>query len=89
LEFRDSWVEPSTEIQPQLERQSSVAENFVEEVEEVALVGAVEEDLEIVVVVDFRTVLRIELLLERRLLVENLPELKLLAFWLGLDVLSD
>jgi hypothetical protein len=69
-------------------RQSSV-ENFVEEVEEVALVGAVEEDLEIVVVVDFRTVLRTELLLERRLLVENLPELKLLAFLMKLDVLSD
>jgi len=52
-------------------------------------VGAVEEDLEIVVVVDFRTVLRTELLLERRLLVENLPELKLLAFLIELDVLSD
>jgi hypothetical protein len=36
-------------------------------------------------VVDLRT----ELLLERRLLVENLLVLKLLAFWLGLDVLSD
>jgi hypothetical protein len=35
-------------------------------------VGVVEEDLEIVVVVDFRTVLRTELLLEGRLLVENL-----------------
>ena len=69
-------------------RQSFV-ENFVEEVEEVALVGAVEEDLEIVVVVDFRTVLRTELLLERRLFVENLPELKLLAFLIELDVLSD
>jgi hypothetical protein len=62
---------------------------LVEEVEEVALVGAVEEDLEIVVVVDFRTVLRTELLLERRLLVENPPELKLLAFLIELDVLSD
>ncbi len=51
--------------------------------------GAVEEDLEIEVVVDFRTVLRTELLLERRLLVENLLELKLLAFLLELDVLSD
>ncbi len=51
--------------------------------------GAVEEDLESVVVVDFRTVLRTELLLERRLLVENLPELKLLAFLMKLDVLSD
>jgi hypothetical protein len=80
-------VELSSEIQPQLERQSSVAENFVEE--EVVPVGAVEEDLEIVVVVDFRTVLRTELLLERRLLVENPPELKLLAFLIELDVLSD
>jgi len=68
-------------------RQSFVAENFVEE--EVVPVGAVEEDLEIEVVVDFRTVLRTELLLERRLLVENLPELKLLAFLIELDVLSD
>ena len=51
--------------------------------------GAVEEDLEIVVVVDFRTVLRTELLLERRLLVENLLELKLLAFLIELDVLSN
>ena len=51
--------------------------------------GAVEEDLEIVVVVDFRTVLRTEILLERRLLVENLLVLKLLAFWMGLDALSD
>ena len=59
-------------------RQSSV-ENFVEEVEEVALVGAAEEDMEIVVVVDFRTVLRTEILLE----------LKLLAFLMKLDVLSD
>ncbi len=41
--------------------------------------GVVEEDLENVVVVDLRTVLRTELLLERRLL----------AYWLGLDVLSD
>jgi hypothetical protein len=32
------------EIQPQLVRQSFVVENSVEEVEEVALVGAVEED---------------------------------------------
>jgi hypothetical protein len=48
-------------------------------------VGVVVEDLEKMVVVD----LRIELLLERRLLVENLLVLKLLAFWLGLDVLSD
>ena len=78
LEFHDSWVEPSSEIQPQLERQSSVAENFVEE--EVVPVGAVEEDLEIVVVFDLRTVLRTELLLERWFLVENLFELKLLAF---------
>jgi hypothetical protein len=68
-------------------RQSFVVENFVEE--EVVPVGAVEEDLEIVVVVDFRTVLRTELLLERRLLVENPPELKLLAFLMKLDVLSD
>ena len=52
-------------------------QSFVEEM--------VEEDWEIVLVVDFRT----ELLLERRLLVENLLVLKLLAFWLGLDVLSD
>jgi hypothetical protein len=88
LEYHDSWPEATSGIQPQLERQSFV-ENFVEEVEEVALVGAVEEDLEIVVVVDFRTVLRTELLLERRLLVENLPELKLLAFLMKLDVLSD
>jgi hypothetical protein len=74
------------EIQPQLERQS-----FVEEivVEKVAPVGVVEEDLEIVVVVDFRTGLRTELLLECRLLVENLLVLKLLGFWMGLDVLSD
>ncbi len=79
-------VELSSEIQPQLERQSFVDEIVVEEV---ALVGAVEEDLEIEVVVDFRTVLRTELLLERRLLVENLLELKLLAFLLELDVLSD
>ena len=76
--FHDSSVEPSSEIQPQLERQSSV-DNFVEEVEEVALVGAAEEDMEIVVVVDFRTVLRTEILLE----------LKLLAFLMKLDVLSD
>ncbi len=41
------------------------------------------------VVVDLRTVLRTELLLERRLLVENLPELKLLAFLMKLDVSSD
>jgi hypothetical protein len=68
-------------------RQSFVAENFVEE--EVVPVGAVEEDLEIVVVVDFRTVLRTELLLEGRLLVENLPELKLFEFLIELDVLSD
>jgi hypothetical protein len=68
-------------------RQSFVAENFVEE--EVVPVGAVEEDLEIEVVVDFRTVLRTELLLERRLLVENLPELKLFEFLMELDVLSD
>ncbi len=86
MEFRDSWVEPSSEILPQLERQSFVVENFVEEV---VPVGVVEEDLEIVVVVDFRTVLRTELLLERRLLVENPPELKLLAFLIELDVLSD
>jgi hypothetical protein len=79
LEFRDSWVEPSSEIQPQLERQSFVVENFVEE--EVVPVGAVEEDMEIVVVVDFRT--------ERRLLVENSLELKLLEFLMKLDVLSD
>jgi hypothetical protein len=71
------------EIQPQLERQSSVAENFV--VEEVVPVGAMEEDLENVVVVDFRIVLRTE----RRLLVENLLELKLLEFLMELDVLSD
>jgi hypothetical protein len=70
-------------IQPQLELQSFVVENFVEE--EVVPVGAVEEDLEIEVVVDFRTELRTE----RRLLVENLLVLKLLAFWLGLDVLSN
>jgi hypothetical protein len=87
LEYHDSWLEATSGIQPQLEFQSFVVENFVEE--EVALVGAVEEDLEIVVVVDFRTVLRTELLLERRLLVENLPELKLLAFLMKLDVLSD
>jgi hypothetical protein len=83
LEFRDSWAEPSSEIQPQLERQSFVVENFVEE--EVVPVGAVEEDMEIVVVVDFRTELRTE----RRLLVENLLELKLLEFLMKLDVLSD
>ena len=41
--------------------------------------GAVEEDLEIVVVVDFRTVLRTEFLLEGRLLV----------FLMELDVLSE
>jgi hypothetical protein len=67
-------------------RQSFVVDNFVEEV---APVGVVEEDLENVVVVDFRTVLRTELLLECRLLVENLLVLKLLAFWMGLDALSD
>ena len=72
-------------IQPQLELQSFVVENFVEEVEEVALVGAVEEDLENVVVVDFRTELRTE----RWLFVENLLELKLLEFLKKLDVLSD
>ena len=60
-------------------RQSFVAENFVEE--EVVPVGAVEEDMEIVVVVDFRT--------ERRLRVESLLELKLLEFLMKLDVLSD
>jgi hypothetical protein len=49
----------------------------------------VEEDLEIVSVVDLQTELRTELLLECRLLVENLPELKLLAFLMELDVLSD
>ena len=43
--------------------------------------GAVEEDLEIVVVVDFRT--------ECSLLVESLLELKLLEFLMKLDVLSD
>ena len=42
---------------------------------------AVEEDMEIVVVVDFRT--------ECRLLVENLLELKLFEFLMKLDVLSD
>ncbi len=47
--------------------------------------GAMEEDLENVVVVDFRIVLRTE----RRLLVENLLELKLLEFLMELDVLSD
>jgi hypothetical protein len=67
-------------------RQSFVVDNFVEEV---APVGVVEEDLENVVVVDFRTVLRTELLLERRLLVENPLELKLLAFLIELDVLSE
>ena len=67
-------------------RQSFVVDNFVEEV---APVGVVEEDLENVVVVDFRTVLRTELLLECRLLVENLLVLKILAFWMGLDALSD
>ena len=80
MEFHDSSVEPSSEIQPQLERQSFVAENFVVE-EEVVPVGAVEEDMEIVVVVDFRT--------ECRLLVENLLELKLFEFLMKLDVLSD
>jgi hypothetical protein len=79
-------VELSSEIQPQLVRQSFVVDSFVEEV---APVGVVEVDLENVVVVDFRTVLRTELLLECRLLVENLPVLKLLAFWMGLDALSD
>ncbi len=71
-------------MQPQLELQSFVDENFVEEV---VPVDAVEEDMENVVVVDFRTVLRTELLLERRLLVENLLELKLLAFLKKQDVL--
>ena len=56
-------------------RQSFVVENFVEEVAPVVAVE--EEDLEIV------------LLLEGRLLVENLPELKLLEFLIELDVLSD
>ncbi len=56
-------------------------QNFVEE--------TVEEDWEIVLVVDLQTELRTELLLERRLLVENPPELKLLAFLIELDVLSE
>ena len=43
--------------------------------------GAVEEDMEIVMMVDFRT--------ERRLLVENPLELKLLAFLFEPDVLSE
>jgi hypothetical protein len=47
----------------------------------------VEEDWEIVLVVDLQTELRTELLLERRLLVENPPELKLLAFLKKQDVL--
>ena len=64
---------------PQLEHQIVVEENFVEEV---ALVGvAVEEDWERMVVVDLRT--------ERRLLVENLLELKLLEFLMKQDVLSE
>jgi hypothetical protein len=70
-------------IQPQLELQSFVVENFVEE--EVVPEGAVEEDLENLVVVDFRTELRTE----SRLPVENLLELKLLEFLKKLDVLSD
>ncbi len=60
-----------------------MVENFVEE--EVVLVGAVEEDLDNVAVVDFRTELRTEC----RLLVENLLELKLLEFLMELDALSD
>ena len=48
-----------------------------------------EEDWEIVLVVDLQTELRTEFLFERRLLVESLPELKLLAFLMELDVLSD
>ncbi len=78
MEFHDNWLEASSEIQPQLERQSFV--------EDVALVGvAVEEDWEKMVVVDLQT----ELLLERRLLVENLSELKLLEFLMKQDVLSE
>ena len=70
-------------IQPQLELQSFVVENFVEE--EVVPVGAVEEDLENLVVVDFQTEIRTEC----RLLVENLLESKLPEFLIELDVLSD
>ena len=70
-------------IQPQLELQSFVVENFVEE--EVVPEGAVEEDLENLVVVDFQTEIRTEC----RLLVENLLELKLPEFLMELDVLSD
>jgi hypothetical protein len=76
LEYHDSWLEALSGIQPQL-----VLQNFVEE--------TVEEDWEIVLVVDLQTELRTELLLERRLLVENPPELKLLAFLIELDVLSE
>jgi hypothetical protein len=83
LEYHDSWLEATSGIQPQLEFQSFVVENFVEE--EVVPVGAVEEDLENLVVVDFRTELRTE----SRLPVENLLELKLLEFLKKLDVLSD
>jgi hypothetical protein len=79
LEYHDSWLEATSGIQPQLEFQSFVVENFVEE--EVVPVGAVEEDLENLVVVDFRT--------ESRLPVENLLELKLPEFLKKLDVLSD
>jgi hypothetical protein len=79
LEYHDSWLEASSGIQPQLELQSFVDGNFVEE--------TVEEDWEIVLVVDLQTELRTELLLERRLLVENPPELKLLAFLKKQDVL--
>jgi hypothetical protein len=83
LEYHDSWLEATSGIQPQLEFQSFVVENFVEE--EVVPVGAVEEDLENLVVVDFRTELRTE----SRLPVENLLELKLPEFLKKLDVLSD
>jgi hypothetical protein len=87
LECHDSWPEASFGILPQLEHQIVVEENFVDEA---ALVGvAVEENWENLVVVDLRTELRIELLLERRLLVESLPELKLLEFLMLQDVLSD
>ncbi len=86
-EYPDSWLEASSGILPQLEHQIVVEENFAEEA---ALVGvAVEEDWESLVVVDLRTELRTEHLLERRLLVESLPDLKLREFLMRQDVLSD
>jgi hypothetical protein len=66
LEYHDSWLEALPGIQPQLVLQSFDEDNFVEEVVPEGV--EVEEDWEKMIVVDFRTELRTELLLERRLL---------------------